>query len=316
MAGKATDSQIAACLAALATKGETLEEVVAAVKVMRELSTKVCYEYPEKLVDTVGCGDGSSTFNISTCCTFVLAAVGVSVAKHGNRSNSSASGSSDVLAAAGANLDLNAEQVAECIRQVNLGFLFAPKHHSAMRHAVTARKEMGTRTLFNLLGPLTNPANAHNQVIGVFSEKWLKVVADTLEQLGSQHVMIVHARDGIDEISIAQPTDVVEMKQGVSKQWVIDPKNFGFDYLDLQPLLINSAEESLQMIKQVLSNVEGKAVQAAKDIIALNAGASLYVGGAADTFEQGVEQAQAIIVSGKARQKLDEFVAFTQSFAK
>lgn len=314
MTGQASDAQIAGFLAALATKGETTQEVLEAVKVMRELSTKVPYTDTHRLVDTVGCGDGSSTFNISTCCTFILAAAGIPVAKHGNRSNTSASGSSDVLAAAGVNLDLTPAEVGECIHQVNLGFLFAPKHHSAMRYAVQARKEMGVRTLFNLIGPLTNPAGAQRQVIGVFSDAWLQVVAEVLAELGSEHVMIVHAEDGLDEISIVAKTKVVEMREGEFKHWQIDPKQFGMNYANLDALLVGSPQQSLAMIKRVLNNED--AVNAAKDIVLLNAGAAFYVSGHSDSFRAGIEQAREVIQSGKALQKLEEFVHLTQSFSR
>ena len=313
MGGEVNDVQIASFLAALATKGETLEEIIGAVEVMRGLSTKVIYPNPQNLLDTVGCGDGSSTFNISTCCALIAAAAGVPVAKHGNRSNTSASGSSDVLAEAGVNLELTAHQVSQCIQQIGIGFLYAPKHHAAMRHAVSARKAMQVRTLFNLLGPLTNPAQAQRQVIGLFSEQWLEMVAKVLAELGSHHAMILHAKDHIDEISIAAVTDVVELRDGKIHRWQINPTEYGIQHDNLNDLIIDSPQQSLSMIKEVLAGDSTNA--AATDIVILNAAASLYVGGACDQYADGIDMAKEVIQSTRALDKLNELVSFSQSFA-
>ena len=310
MGGEATDAQIAAVLVALRAKGESFEEIVAATKVMRSLVTPVVVNNPDALVDTVGCGDGSSTFNVSTCCAFVCAAAGVAVAKHGNRSNTSASGSSDVLLAAGVNLELNAQQVAQCIEQCQVGFLFAPKHHSAMRHAINARKEMGIRTLFNLLGPLTNPAGVKNQVIGVFSLQWVEKIAQALKMLNSHHVMVVHSRDRLDEISIAAVTDVAELKNNKITTWSIDPKKYACVHDNLDSTIVASAEESLAMIRAVMSGEQS----AASDMVVLNAAAALYVGKKVDTYADGVAYAREILQSGKVLNKFDEFIQYTQSF--
>jgi anthranilate phosphoribosyltransferase len=310
MQGEATDAQIAAFLVALRAKGESFQEIVEAAKVMRSLSTPVVVENQEALVDTVGCGDGSSTINVSTCCAFVCATAGVPVAKHGNRSNTSASGSSDVLSAAGVNLDLNAEQVAQCIKECGVGFLFAPKHHSAMRYAINARKEMGIRTLFNLLGPLTNPAGVKNQVIGVFAYQWLEKIAQALQMLGSHHAMVVHSQDKLDEISTAAITDVVELKDNKIHHWTIDPKDFSCAQANLESIVIDSPEESLSILRGVMAGDKG----AASDIIILNAAAALYVGGKVASYADGVAFAREVIYSGNVLQKFDEFVQYTQSF--
>lgn len=252
MTGQATDSQIGGFLIGLRMKGETVDEVTAAASVMRELSTKV--EAPgEYLVDTCGTGgDASGSFNISTASVFVTAAAGAHVAKHGNRSVSSKSGSADVLETAGVNLEITPEQVSECIKNVGAGFLFAIKHHGAMKHAIGPRKEMGVRTIFNVLGPLTNPASAPNQVIGVFSKDWLEPLAQVLKQLGSRHVMIVHADDGMDEISIASATSVAELKDGEIKTYSIQPEDFAMTKADLSTIKAADSTDSLNIIKSVM----------------------------------------------------------------
>ncbi len=307
MTGQATDSQIGGFLIGLRMKGETVDEVAAAASVMRELSTKV--DAPDvNLVDTCGTGgDASGSFNISTASVFVTAAAGAHVAKHGNRSVSSKSGSADVLETAGVNLDITPEQVSECIKEVGAGFLFAIKHHGAMKHAIGPRKEMGVRTIFNVLGPLTNPAGAPNQVIGVFSKDWLVPLAEVLKQLGSRHVMIVHADDGMDEISISSATSVAELKDGEIKTYTIQPEDFGMKKADLTEIKAADSEASLKIIKSVLDNVDGPA----KDIVCLNAGAAIYVSGLADTLKAGVEKAQAVIAEGKAKEKFESLVEFT-----
>jgi anthranilate phosphoribosyltransferase len=309
MGGQATAAQIGGFLIGLRMKGETVDEIAAAAKVMRELATSVQVS-GEHLVDTCGTGgDGASTFNISTASALVAAAAGARVAKHGNRSVSSRSGSADVLEAAGVGLDLTPEQVADCIDEIGVGFLFAPKHHSAMRHAIGPRREMGVRTVFNLLGPLTNPAAAVNQVTGVFSEQWLEPLARVLQKLGSQHVLIVHADDGLDEISIGAPTQVAELKQGEIVRYQIVPEQFGFARQDITRLSVADAQESLSRIREVLDDVAG----AARDIVAMNAGAALYACGVSGSLEDGIKAALAAIASGSAKAKLDALVKVTNS---
>ena len=311
MSGKATSAQIGAILTALRMKGETLEEITAAVQVMRSLATPVRLEDKSKLVDTCGTGgDGANTFNISTACAFVVAAAGGTVAKHGNRSISSKSGSADVLEAAGVDLTLSPEQVAECINETGVGFMFAQAHHSAMRHVIGARKELGVRTIFNMLGPLTNPAGAPYQVIGVYDKSLTTLFAKVLQRLGSKHVMVVHAEDGLDEISIASRTFVAELKNGEVSEWIIDPSEHDMDHADLSDLSVDSAQDSLNIIRAVFANN----ASAAKDIVCLNAGAALYVAGLADSYANGVALACKTIADGLAQKKLNDFIAKTQSF--
>lgn len=310
MTGDATPAQIGGFLIALRMKGETTDEITGAARVMRELATpvEVAKEY---LVDTCGTGgDGANTFNISTTSAFVVAAAGGHVAKHGNRSVSSSSGSADVLEAAGVKLDIAPEQVARCVDTLGVGFMFAPAHHGAMKHAIGPRREMAVRTIFNVLGPLTNPAGAKRQVIGVFDKAWLRPLAEVLQRLGSEHVMIVHAEDGLDEISIATPTYVAEMKDGEIKEYQIKPEDFGIERADLSTIGAGSVEESLAMMKSVLDRQDSPAA----DIVALNAGAAIYVSGMAATLEQGVAQAQDAIGSGLALAKLNELVQTSSVF--
>lgn len=308
MGGEATPAQIAGFLVGLRMKGETVEEIAAAAGVMRALCARVEVQ-AEHLVDTCGTGgDGAHTFNISTAAALVAAAAGAVVAKHGNRSVSSKSGSADVLEAAGVNLDLTPEQVAACIKQVGVGFLFAPKHHGAMKHAVGPRREMGVRTLFNLLGPLSNPAGARNQVIGVWNGDWLVPLAEVLARLGSRHVLVVNAEDGMDEISIASPTRVAELKDGSVRTYSITPEQFGITRATAAALVVDSPAQSLALIRALLDGAPG----AASDIVALNAGAAIYVAGLASTLEQGVGTAQQVIASGAARDKLNMLIAFSQ----
>ena len=304
MTGQATPAQIGGFLIGLRMKGETVDEIAAAARVMRELATPVPVE-GEHLVDTCGTGgDGASTFNISTASAMVTAAAGAQVAKHGNRSVSSSCGSADVLEAAGVNLDLGPEQVAECVQRVGVGFLFAPKHHSAMKHAIGPRKEMGVRTLFNLLGPLTNPAGAPNQVLGVFSADWLEPLAQVLGKLGSRHVLVVHADDGLDEISIGAPTQVAELKEGKVSCYRIEPSQFGMQTADIASLAVEDAQQSLALISRVFDNEPGPA----RDIVALNAGAAIYVAGLADTLAAGVDKAQEALASGAAKRTFAELI--------
>lgn len=304
MIGEATPAQIGGFLVALRMKGETIDEITAAAQVMRELATKVDVQ-GEHIVDIVGTGgDGSSTFNISTACCFVVAAAGGQVAKHGNRSVSSKSGSADVLEAAGVNLDLGPEQVARCIDEVGVGFMFAPRHHGAMKHAIGPRREMGVRTLFNVLGPLTNPAGAPNQLLGVFNKELVQPLAQVLANLGSHHVLVVHSEDGMDEISINAPTAVAELKNGVVKTYTIAAEDFGINRGDLTQLQVEDAQQSLAVIKSVLGNKSGPA----RDIVQLNAGVALYAAGLADSLAVGVQRAGEVLASGEARKKLDELV--------
>jgi len=310
MGGEATASQIGGFLIGLRMKGESVEEIAAAATVMRELALPVQVQ-AEYLVDTCGTGgDGSSTFNISTASAFVAAGAGAAVAKHGNRSASSSSGSADVLEAAGVNLDLTPEQVARCIQEAGVGFMFAPKHHGAMKHAIGPRKEMAVRTIFNVLGPLTNPAGAPNQVVGVFSLDLIEPLARVLARLGSRHVLVVHAEDGLDEISIGSDTHVAEFRDGSVHIHRIHPEQFGMESAQLASLTVSSPEESLETIQAVFDNNDGPA----RDIVALNAGAAIYASGLAADLTAGVEAAIASLSSGAARERLAKLVALSNSF--
>ena len=309
MQGDATSAQIGGLLVALRLKGESVDEITAAAEVMRELAEKVNVNNVN-LVDTCGTGgDSANTFNISTTSAFVVAASGAKVAKHGNRSVSSKSGSADVLEAAGVNLELNAIQVVSCIENVGIGFMFAPMHHSAMKHAIGPRRELGIRTLFNVLGPLTNPAGAPNQVVGVFSDDWLNPLAQTLKQLGSKHVLVVHAEDGLDEISIAAKTNIAELKDGRIENYSISPEDFGMHLKNISELSVSGVDESLNRMQSVLDNNSG----AAKDIVCLNAGAAIYAAGLADSIQDGIFKASSHIVSGAAKQKFEQLIHHSQS---
>jgi anthranilate phosphoribosyltransferase len=311
MTGGATPAQIGGFLIGLRMKGESIPEIAAAASVMRELATRVDAGGDEHLVDTCGTGgDASGTFNISTASAFVTAAAGASVAKHGNRSISSKSGSADVLEAAGVNLNLTPEQVAQCINEVGVGFMFAPAHHGAMKHAIGPRKEMGVRTIFNILGPLTNPAGAPNQVLGVFSDELLDPLANVLQKLGSHHVMVVHARDGLDEISIGDKTEVAELKDGQVRRFSIQPEDFGIRRTPIDSIKATDAADSLNIIRGVLDNQEGPA----RDIVQLNAGAAIYTAGLVDNLAEGIKKADEVIASGEARNRLDRLAIITQGF--
>ena len=304
MTGECTASQIGGFLVGLHMKGETVDEISAAATVMRELATRVDVD-TDRLVDTAGTGgDSSGSFNISTASALVAAAAGARVAKHGNRSMTSNSGSADVLEAAGVKLDIPPEKVAACINSVGVGFMFAPAHHGAMKHAIGARKELAVRTVFNVLGPLTNPAGAPNQVIGVFHADLVELMANVLKQLGSSHVMVVHAEDGMDEISISAPTRVAELKAGEVRCYSLSPADFGMQTASLDELRVGSAEESLAMIRGVFADNPGPA----RDIVCLNAGAAIYVAGCADALAAGIEAAQLAIGSGKATEVLQNLV--------
>ena len=309
MTGEATASQIGGFLVGLRMKTETVDEISAAASVMRELATKVKTN-SEYLVDTCGTGgDSSGSFNISTASAIVTAAAGAHVAKHGNRSVSSKSGSADVLEAAGVKLDASPELVGQCIDEVGVGFLFAQNHHSAMRHAIGPRREMAVRTIFNVLGPLTNPASAPNQVIGVFDKELVEPVANVLKQLGSRHVMVVHADDGMDEISISTSTYVAELKDGAVTTYEISPSDFGLRTADISSICVDGVEQSLAMIHSVFNNDEG----AALSIVCLNAGAAIYVSGLANSHKQGVELAQKAIANGAAKNVLKNLIAKTNA---
>ena len=310
MSGETTPAQVAGFLVALRMKGEVVEELTAAASVMRELSAKVNVA-TDNLVDTCGTGgDSKGTFNVSTTAAFVVAAAGARVAKHGNRSVSSKSGSADLLETAGVNLQLTPEQVAKCIEEIGIGFLFAPAHHSAMKHAIGPRKELGVRTMFNLLGPLTNPANAPHQVLGVFSEQWVEPLANVLQSLGSKHVLVVHADDGLDEISIAGNTQIAELKDGAVSRYSISPQQFGIDEGKLVDIVAKDSTESLQIVNCVFENKVG----AALDIVKLNAGAALYASDKATTLEEGVSMATDAIASGEAKNKFQQYIEYTNNF--
>ena len=292
-------------------KGETVAEIAAAASVMRELASGVSIAGLQHTVDIVGTGgDASGTFNVSTASMFVAAAAGCHVAKHGNRSVSSKSGSADVLEAAGIRLDLTPQQVERCVREVGVGFMFAPGHHSAMKHAIGPRREMGVRTIFNVLGPLTNPAGVPNQLLGVFSEDLLQPIAEVLQRLGSRHVMVVNSRDGLDEVSSGAATDVAELIDGQIRRYSIRPEDFGIRRTPIQSLKVEDAAHSLAIIRGVLEDISGPA----RDIVMLNAGAAIYTAGLAHSLQRGMEMADRAIASGEARNRLDRLIILTQSF--
>jgi anthranilate phosphoribosyltransferase len=308
MTGGATPTQIGGFLAGLRSKGETVEEISAAARVMRELAMPVVVS-TERLVDTCGTGgDGRRIFNVSTAAAFVVAAGGGRVAKHGNRSMSSKSGSADLLEAMGVPLELPPERVAECIDHVGLGFMFAPAHHPAARYAAAPRRELGTRTLFNLLGPLTNPANAPNQLLGVFAARWVEPIANVLKTLGSDHVLVVHSEDGLDEISLAAPTQVSELKDGEVRSYSVKPEDFGIAAQALDALEVDSPEASLVLVREALAGKPGPA----RDMLVLNAGAALYAANVTASLKEGVERARAAVADGAATAKLAEFIEATR----
>jgi len=306
MSGELTSVQISSLLMGLRMKGETVDEIAAAAKVMRDFSTKVTINDTSHLIDTCGTGgDGIQTFNVSTVCAFVAAAAGAKVAKHGGRSVSSTCGSADVLEVLGVNVNLSPEQVAKCVDDIGIGFMFAPNHHSAMKHAAPVRREMGIRTLFNLLGPMTNPAGAKRQVMGVFHKDLTILLAQVLQRLGSTHVMVVHGADGMDEISFTGDTFVAELKDNAVNQYTINPSQFGMPLHDLKSIQVQNAEESKAMIVDVLNGKQG----AARDIVLLNAGAAIYVSGVVDTLQDGINKAREVIDSGLALAKLNALKA-------
>lgn len=307
MAGELTPGQIGGVLAALATKGESAVEIAGAADAMRAVSTKV-ETNAAPLVDTCGTGgSGAKLFNISTAAAFVVAAAGAKVAKHGNRKMTSNSGSADVLEAAGASLNLTPEQIAHCVEEVGIGFMFAQAHHSAMRHAGPIRQELGVRTLMNILGPMTNPAGARNQVMGVFAEDKLELVCEVLQLLGSEHVLVVHSH-GLDEIRLDVPSAVVELKDGAMRRFTITPEELGIASRSVESLRAETVEQSLKLLKQSLTDPDS----AAADIVALNAGAAIYAAGIARSWKMGVEMAQDAIAAGLANERLQEFVRITK----
>jgi anthranilate phosphoribosyltransferase len=313
MSGEVSPVMIAALTVGLRVKKETIGEIAAAAQVMREFATKVEVDDPASLLDIVGTGgDASHTFNISTASMFVASAAGARVAKHGNRSVSSKSGSADVLEALGANIQLTPEQVARCIATAGVGFMFAPSHHGAMKHAAPVRKELGMRTILNILGPLTNPAGAPNQVMGVFHPDLVGIQARVLKMLGSRHVITVHGHEGLDEITITGPTAVAELKHDFITEYTIEPKQFGLDTAPLESIQVKDPAESKARVEAVLANEPGPS----RDIVILNAAAALYVAGIAGSLWDGVAAARDAIASGAARAKLDQLVRFTRSMEK
>lgn len=312
MTGHATEAQIGAFLVALRIKGETIDEIAGAVEVMRELATAVEVS-GDYLVDIVGTGgDESNLFNVSTAATFVVAAAGGRVAKHGNRSVSSNSGAADLLEAAGVNLNLNSAQVALCVEELGLGFMFAPAHHSAMKHAIGPRKELGLRTIFNILGPMTNPAGVTRQLIGVYKKELCKPMAEVLGRLGAEHIMVVHSDDGLDEISIATETHVAEYRDGALSEYKLQPENYFSERQSLEGLAVENATESLALIIDALGKQTNANGAKAAQLIAINAGAALYVAGCAADMHQGVEMALDAIGSGLAKAKINDLATFTQ----
>jgi anthranilate phosphoribosyltransferase len=312
MRGEISPALTAAILIGLRVKVENVSEIAAAATVMREFATLVPVQNRKFLVDTCGTGgDKSHTFNISTTASFVAAAAGARVAKHGGRSVSSSSGSADVLEALGVSLQLDAAAVAQCIDEIGLGFMFAPNHHAAMRHVAPIRKELGVRTIFNILGPLTNPAGAENQVMGVFHPDLVGIQARVLQQLGSRHVMVVHGRDGLDEITLSDKTRVAELKNGHIEEYEIDPRDYGFDLIDPANIRAETAQQSKTRLLGVLDGQAGPA----RNIVLLNAGAAIYCAGMAGTLAEGIISAQAAIDSGKAREKLNELVQLSAKLA-
>lgn len=314
MQGDATDAQIGALMMGLRMKGESIDEITAAARIMREFAIKIDVSDTPYLVDIVGTGgDGQNLFNVSTAASFVIAAAGATIAKHGNRGVSSKSGSSDLLEKAGIQLDLDMQQTERCIREMGVGFLFAPNHHKAMKYAIAPRRELGIRSFFNLLGPLTNPAGVTRFVIGVFSDELCRPIAEVLRQLGAQHVMVVHSKDGLDEISLASPTYVAELKNGEIHEWGIQPEDVSILSQTLAGLAVADANESLQLIKDALGKNKSDIGEKAANMIALNAGAGLYVSGLCSSYKHGVALAHDIIYGGQALEKMSIVAEFTRT---
>ncbi|MEO8135422.1 MAG: anthranilate phosphoribosyltransferase [Betaproteobacteria bacterium] len=313
MAGEVSPLMTAAIITGLRVKKETIGEIAAAAQVMRELATRVVVQGEENFVDIVGTGgDASHTFNISTATMFVVAAAGAKVAKHGNRGVSSKSGSADVLEALGVNIMLSPEQIAACIQEVGIGFMFAPSHHSAMKNVGPVRKELGIRTIFNILGPLTNPAGAPNQLLGVFHPDLVGIHVRVLQRLGSNHVLVVYGKDGMDEVSLGAATMVGELKDGKISEYEIHPEDFGLQMMSNRSLKVGSAEESRAMVIEALENREGTP----REIVTFNAGAALYAANIVPSIGDGILRAREVIASGAARSRLDAFARFTSQFSK
>ncbi|MBC2768847.1 anthranilate phosphoribosyltransferase [Pusillimonas minor] len=311
MRGEMSPQIAAALIMGLRVKKETIGEITAAAQVMREFALKVETPDPDDLLDMAGTGgDGSNTFNISTAAMFVAAAAGVKIAKHGGRSASSSSGSADVVEALGVNIALNPEQISECIAETGIGFMFAPAHHGAMKNVAPIRKELGVKTIFNILGPLTNPAGAGNQLMGVFHQDLVGIQVRVLERLGSKHVLVIHGKDGMDEASLGAPTLIGELKDGEINEYEIHPEDFGITMTSNRSIKVNSRDESAAMIKEALGNVEG----AARDIVGFNAGLAIYAGNGAATIKDAVKLSFELIASGAALDKLNQFSAFTRKF--
>jgi anthranilate phosphoribosyltransferase len=317
MSGELTPAQIAGLVIALRVKGESVDEITAAATVMRQLSTKVETSNKTNLIDTCGTGgDGIQTFNVSTASAFVAAAAGAKVAKHGGRSVSSTCGSADVLEALGVNVNLTPEQVAKCVDEIGIGFMFAPNHHSAMKHAAPVRRELGVRTIFNLLGPLTNPANAKRQVMGVFDKALTGKLAKVLQKLGSEHVLVVHGADGMDEISFTGDTYIAELKDGKLTEYTVNPTQFGLKIHALKSIRVDNAEQSKAMILDVLNGKAAAGTQsAAREIVLLNAGAAIYTSGLETNIHAGVEHAAKVIDNGQALAKLEALKAMSAQIA-
>lgn len=315
MTGQCTDAQIGAFLMGMRMKSESIDEIVGAVSVMRELASKVELPSLEHVVDVVGTGgDGANIFNVSTAAAFVVAAAGGKVAKHGNRAVSGKSGSADLLEAAGIYLELTPEQVTRCIDSVGVGFMFAQVHHKAMKHAALPRREMGLRTIFNMLGPLTNPAGVRHQVVGVFNQALCRPLAEVLKRLGSEHVLVVHSRDGLDEFSLAAATHVAELKDGVISEYEVSPEDFDLQSQTLKGLEVDGPEASLELIRDALGRRKTEYGRKAGDMIVLNAGAALYAADLATSLREGVRLAHDALHTGLAREKMEELASFTEVF--
>lgn len=311
MTGQFSESQIATFLALMRMKGETAEELTAAAKVMRQLAHSI--DLGKNLIDIVGTGgDGRNTFNVSTACSFVVAGSGIPVAKHGNRSVSSRSGSADLLEQAGFVLNLSDSQMNICIEQCGLAFLFAPHYHPAMQHARAARQQLGIRTLFNLLGPLINPAGVKKQVVGVFSKSWVKPLAKVLANLGSERALVISSQDGLDEISIAAPTEVMEYQHGVFREWLITPEHYGINYSTLDAIIVDSPQQSLELIESVFSGNPGPA----RDMVLLNSAAAIYCATEGLTYNAAIDLAKTAIDNGKASQCFNKLRLLTQTLNK
>ncbi|AYC31347.1 anthranilate phosphoribosyltransferase [Pseudomonas cavernae] len=312
MTGQCTDAQIGAFLMGMRMKSETIDEITGAVSVMRELASRVELSSLDHVVDVVGTGgDGANIFNVSTAAAFVVAAAGGKVAKHGNRAVSGKSGSADLLEAAGIYLELTPEQVKRCIESVGVGFMFAQVHHKAMKYAAGPRRELGLRTLFNMLGPLTNPAGVKHQVVGVFSQELCRPLAEVLNRLGSKHVLVVHSRDGLDEFSLAAATHIAELKDGEVREYEIRPEDVGLHSQTLMGLEVDSPQASLELIRDALGRRKTEAGKKAGDLIVLNAGAALYAADLATSLHEGVHLAHDALYTGLAREKMEELVSFT-----